>query len=89
MARNPRLLFHAKNLLIRAIHGNDALPRYARNHAPRAWGSGALPTSRSATPQRRVPDGANGMKQALAPTGKSGRPASAIARPDNWLADAS
>jgi hypothetical protein len=90
MARNPRLLFHAKNLLIRAIHGNDALPRYARKPcAPRAWGSGALPTSRSATPQRRVPDGANGMKQALAPTGKSGRPASAIARLDNWLADAS
>ena len=24
MARDPRLLFHAKNLLIRAIHGNDA-----------------------------------------------------------------
>jgi hypothetical protein len=42
MARNPRLLFHAKNLLIRAIHGNDALPRYARNHAPRAHGVAAL-----------------------------------------------
>jgi hypothetical protein len=42
MARDPRLLFNAKSLLIRAIHGNDA-PAIAckargtpRNHAPLA-----------------------------------------------------
>jgi hypothetical protein len=42
MARDPRVLFHAKSLLIRAIHGNDA-PAIAfkargapRNHAPLA-----------------------------------------------------
>jgi hypothetical protein len=42
MARDSRLLFHAKKLLIRAIHGNDA-PAIAckarcapRNHAPLA-----------------------------------------------------
>ena len=42
MARDPHLLFHAKSLLIRAIHGNDApaiackARGTARNHAPLA-----------------------------------------------------
>jgi hypothetical protein len=39
MARDERLLFHAKSLLIRAIHGNDApaiVCKAPRNHAPLA-----------------------------------------------------
>ena len=36
MARDSRVLFHAKSLLIRAIHGNDAtaITCKARGHAP-------------------------------------------------------
>ena len=56
MAHNPRLLFHAKNLLIRAIHGNDA-PAIAckargtpRNHAPLAITQAAFEAIASTLP---------------------------------------
>jgi hypothetical protein len=56
MARDPRLPFHAKSLLIRAIHGNDA-PAIAckargtpRNHAPLAITQAAFEAIASTLP---------------------------------------
>jgi hypothetical protein len=56
MARDPRLPFHAKSLLMRAIHGNDA-PAIAckarctpRNHAPLAITQAAFEAIASTLP---------------------------------------
>ena len=60
MAHTPRLLFHAKSLLIRAIHGNDT-PAIAckargtpRNHAPLADPKGGVLATSRCAPHRRT-----------------------------------